>query len=73
MKANEREKAVKGLLNTSVSDAESSLVHYSDPALLCDLLLASHKRGDKTREQIVRRRISKLIKKPTGGRRDFDY
>lgn len=59
----QRLKAVKGLLNTSVDDCKISLSGYTDPALLCDLLIACSKgAGHKSREQAVRQRISKLIK-----------
>ncbi|MDY6979182.1 MAG: hypothetical protein SV201_04835 [Pseudomonadota bacterium] len=62
MTKSQRAQALSSLLNTSVSDTESSLVHYSDPTLLCDLLLACRERGQPTREQIVRRRIARLIR-----------
>lgn len=57
-----RAKRVSGLMNTSVDDSRSSLDSETCPALLCDLLIECHKMKHHSREQVVRRRISKLIK-----------
>lgn len=52
------------LLNTSVDDCRISLQSENDPQLLCDLLIECSNRGEgnTSREQVVRRRIAKLIK-----------
>lgn len=58
----QRKKEVNGLIYTSVQDCKTSLDHRTDPALLCDLLVECNRIGHKSREQVVRRRISRLIK-----------
>lgn len=58
----QKAQAITRLMNTSVDDCKSSLEHYHDPGLLCDLLLACYSIGQKSREQVIRRRISRLIK-----------
>jgi len=63
MNSAQRTKAISKLINTSVDDCRISLGNYSDPTLLCDLLIECHEFGHSSREQIVRRRIAQLIKK----------
>jgi len=58
----QRTKAISGLIHTSVDDCRISLEGYTDPTFLCDLLIECKRRGHTSREQAVRRRISKLIK-----------
>lgn len=62
MNSGQRTLAMQNLLHTSVQDCESSIQHHNDPTLLMDLLIECHARGQLTREQVVRRRIAKLIK-----------
>lgn len=62
MKSGERLVKVKNLLGTSVHDLEVDISFQSDPILLCDLLIECHERGALSKEQVVRRRIAKLMK-----------
>ena len=65
MNLEERKKLVSSLVNTSVDDCRISLSHShcQNTALLCDLLIECHARGEVSREKIVRRVISKFIRK----------
>lgn len=63
MNSDQRSKAISKLINTSVDDCRISLGNYSDPTLLCDLLIKCHAMNHGSREQAVRRRIAQLIKK----------
>ncbi len=53
---------IPGLIHTSVEDCRQSLESCHDPKLLCDLLIECNRMKHTSREQVVRRRISKLIK-----------
>jgi len=57
-----RKKRIAGLINTSVDDCRTSLSNESDPTLLCELLIACHMKRHTSREQVVQRRITQLIK-----------
>ncbi len=62
-KEKQRAKRVSNLINTSVDDCRISLHRETDSEMLCDLLIACNNRGSGTsRERVVRRRISALIK-----------
>ena len=62
MNSNQKTNAINKLMNTSVDDCKINLTHYSDPGLLCDLLIECRAENEKTREKYVRQRISYLIK-----------
>ncbi|MCC6907083.1 MAG: hypothetical protein IT430_04005 [Phycisphaerales bacterium] len=62
MKRNEQdERALHGLLNTSVDDCRSHIDNMDDIEFLQRLWGACQARGHKTRATIVRRRINKLL------------
>jgi len=63
MNSDQRTKAIDNLINTSVDDCRITLGNYSDPTLLCELLIRCHDMNHGSREQVVRRRIAQLIKK----------
>lgn len=62
MNTSQRTKIISGLIHTSVDDCRISLNGYTDPTLLCDLLIKCNSMGHMSREQVVRQRISKLMK-----------
>jgi hypothetical protein len=62
MNSGRRLALISSLIHTSVQDCETTLSHHDDPNLLCDLLIECHEKGHLSREQVVRRRIAKLIR-----------
>jgi len=55
-------KKISSLINASVDDCKISLSTCSNPDFLCDLLIECRKVGHMSRENVVRQRISKLVR-----------